>query len=304
MNEKIIFYLLLFFFASTLGWVGECIYCSTPVRKFINRGFLTGPLCPIYGCGALILTICIVPFREYPYVVPFLAMLLCDILEFMTSWIMEKLFHARWWDYSNKKFNIQGRICLGHTIYWGVGSLLYVYLVYPLIEEGYSFVPVVARPYILGAILLIFFIDLLNTLRSALDIKALITKLHTFRENTKDATEQLSFVRDTIVNDTKLSMERRKKIIQDSVLRGGEKMSAWFSQSAEQLIDYKTQFEHLGDNLDKTTKKAARLLRVTKLGEVTKMHLDDAEKSLDRFNEQFNGSDETDDNETNHPTVN
>ena len=130
----IVTYVLYFFFYSAVGWLGESIYCSVGARKWVNRGFLKGPMCPIYGTGALAMAITLTPVKNLDIRVPmfghdvlitpllvFIAgMVVCDIVEFITSVLMEKLFHARWWDYSNKKFNIQGRICLGHTFYWGI----------------------------------------------------------------------------------------------------------------------------------------------------------------------------------------
>ena len=120
----IVTYVLYFFFYSAVGWLGESIYCSVGARKWVNRGFLKGPMCPIYGTGALAMAITLTPVKNLDIRVPmfghdvlitpllvFIAgMVVCDIVEFITSVLMEKLFHARWWDYSNKKFNIQGRI--------------------------------------------------------------------------------------------------------------------------------------------------------------------------------------------------
>lgn len=130
-------YVLYFFFYSFLGWVVETIYCSIGEKKFVNRGFLTGPLCPIYGTGAVVFGVCLMPFyNKFGYskwyiilLVVLLGMLLADVVEFFTSLIMEKLFNARWWDYSNEKFNIQGRICLKHTLYWGLASGIFIYVV-------------------------------------------------------------------------------------------------------------------------------------------------------------------------------
>ncbi|HHY52695.1 MAG TPA: putative ABC transporter permease, partial [Clostridiales bacterium] len=102
-------YFLWFVFYSILGWVYETILCSTLEKRFINRGFLNGPYCPIYGFGALIV---IVTLRSVENVVLLflMAAVLTSTLEYITSWGMEKLFHARWWDYSHKKWNINGRV--------------------------------------------------------------------------------------------------------------------------------------------------------------------------------------------------
>ena len=121
-------YLLLFFFYSTAGWVVESTYCSIGEKRLVNRGFMTGPMCPIYGTGALVMTLFMYnPYKDRPLIVFLLGMLLCDIVEYFTSVIMETLFHARWWDYTYEFLNIKGRICLKHTLFWGIASVAFVF---------------------------------------------------------------------------------------------------------------------------------------------------------------------------------
>ena len=121
-------YVLTFFMYSIVGWCMETSYCSLAGGKFINRGFLTGPMCPIYGTGGLVFSLALSRFAHRWYVVLLLGVVLADIVEYLTSYIMEKLFHARWWDYTHEWLNINGRICLKHTFYWGIASLVYIYL--------------------------------------------------------------------------------------------------------------------------------------------------------------------------------
>ena len=106
------FYILCFFAYSFLGWVCECIYCSIPAKKFINRGFLEGPYCPIYGCGAMLVIYLLTPFAAKPLLLFVAGILVTSALEYITSWLMEMFFHTKWWDYSTYPFNINGRICL------------------------------------------------------------------------------------------------------------------------------------------------------------------------------------------------
>ena len=98
--NTVLFYVVEFFFYSAAGWLIESLYCSIGEGRIINRGFLTGPMCPIYGTAALVMTVCLYnPFYDRPVLVFLLGMLLCNVVEYMTSFLMEKLFHARWWDY-------------------------------------------------------------------------------------------------------------------------------------------------------------------------------------------------------------
>lgn len=196
MADTVKLYIIYFFFYSVVGWMGESFYCSVPARKWINRGFLTGPLCPIYGTGTVLLAVCLGPLMRYPIYIPgiekqisvtpvlvFLCgIVLCDVVEYITSVLLEKLFHARWWDYSEKKFNIKGRICLGHSFYWGAGSLLFLYGVHPIIEKLFDKIPRDNIHIILGALLGIFLVDLLNAVKNAANIKKVMDKMNFINE--------------------------------------------------------------------------------------------------------------------------
>ena len=113
-------YFLLFFFCSMLGWLMEVTCKLFQFHRFINRGFLIGPYCPIYGFGAVFVTLLLSGFSDHPIAVFLLAMLVCGTLEYVTSYVMEKLFHARWWDYSQRKFNLNGRVCANTLIPFGL----------------------------------------------------------------------------------------------------------------------------------------------------------------------------------------
>lgn len=171
-------YVILFFFYSAAGWVIESLYCSIGEKRLINRGFLTGPMCPIYGTGALVMTVFLYnPFYDKPLYVFLLGMLFCDVVEYITSFLMELLFHARWWDYTYEFLNIRGRICLKHTLYWGVASVAFVYIIHPSID---AVIDSMSDKLIIGvtsAVLIVFFIDLIHSFTKALDIRNLQLKL-------------------------------------------------------------------------------------------------------------------------------
>ena len=123
--------ILLFFACACLGWVMEVICQLVQLRRFINRGFLLGPYCPIYGFGAVLITRLLSRFAGDPLAVFALALIVCGTLEYLTSYAMEKLFHARWWDYSQKPFNLNGRVCAGTLIPFGLLGLTIIYWVKP-----------------------------------------------------------------------------------------------------------------------------------------------------------------------------
>ena len=133
---------LYFFMYSFCGWLMETVLCSIREHRFINRGFLNGPLCPIYGCGILLILTFLLPVRdsipraEVAVPVIFLAgAVLASAVEYFTSWAMEKLFHARWWDYSSMHFNLNGRVCLAGFLVFGAFGLILLEWIQPWLES-------------------------------------------------------------------------------------------------------------------------------------------------------------------------
>lgn len=118
---------------SAAGWIYESVLCSVAGRKFINRGFLNGPYCPVYGCGAL-LDIIILGNIENPLLLFIFGVVLDCGLEYVTSWLMEKLFNARWWDYSDRKFNLNGRVCLLGAFIFGLLSVILIKFIHPFVS--------------------------------------------------------------------------------------------------------------------------------------------------------------------------
>lgn len=227
--QQIMKYILLFFFYSFGGWCLESTYCSIGEKKLINRGFLTGPLCPIYGTAAIVMALLVYPFRETPLLVFLLGIVVCDIVEFFTSLIMEKLFAARWWDYTYEFCNLNGRISLKHSLHWGVVSVVFVLLIHPAVENLYNKINSGHIKYILVAILLVFAIDVANAVRKALDIRKLEVKLNSF---TDTLSEVLSTVKNTIGD--------KYTTIQTEIYKQSDKIQ-----------EYKNQIESTFDKLEK-----------------------------------------------------
>ncbi|MBE6746724.1 MAG: hypothetical protein E7558_04670 [Ruminococcaceae bacterium] len=181
-TQTVLMYILYFFFYSAVGWLGESIYCSIGEKKIINRGFLVGPMCPIYGTGTLVMAVLLYnPFRDKPLLVFLFGMILCDIVEYFTSLIMEKLFNARWWDYTHELLNLHGRICFKHTLYWGVGSLLFVRFVHPKIITLFEQIPEKYITSCVTVILVIFVIDVIYSAIRAVGISKLKNKVSELR---------------------------------------------------------------------------------------------------------------------------
>ena len=129
-------YLVIYFLVySFLGYVSEVIYCSIPQRRFVNRGFLYGPWLPISGFGGLLVVIFLDPLAHYPIAVFACAFILTSMLEYFTSWLLEKLFSVKLWDYSRMKVNINGRVCLLNSTLFGIMGLVAEYIVQPFMSR-------------------------------------------------------------------------------------------------------------------------------------------------------------------------
>lgn len=129
--QNIKVYFLLFIIYSFLGWSMEVIGKLFQYKRFINRGFLIGPYCPIYGVGAILITVLLNRFTFNPILLFIMAILVCGTLEYLTSYFMEKIFHARWWDYSQRRFNINGRVCSNTLIPFGLLGTFIMYVSNP-----------------------------------------------------------------------------------------------------------------------------------------------------------------------------
>ena len=177
---------LYFFIYSVIGWIVEMIYCAILDGKFTERGFLYGPYCPIYGFGGIIVSIFLNPFKDKIWLVFLLAMLLTTVLEYITSFLMEKIFDAKWWDYSTYFLNINGRVCLRNTILFGILGLVITYLIHPYVYKLIYLIPGIYVPYIAFSLAIILFIDFVITLNSFFNFKGKLKELQELVEKDKE----------------------------------------------------------------------------------------------------------------------
>ena len=127
---------------SFFGWVWETCYVSVKSGKFVNRGFINGPLCTIYGFGAVSVYVILRPFSDNLLYLYLGGVVVATALEYVTAVLMESIFHTSWWDYSDNKFNFQGRICLGASLGWGAFTVILFKVLHPLVESIVILYPV------------------------------------------------------------------------------------------------------------------------------------------------------------------
>lgn len=163
---------------SFLGWTYESIYCSLRERRLINRGFLIGPLCPVYGFGALIILFFFQGRENEKIWILFLssAVLTC-ILEYITSWLLEKLFHIKLWDYSHMKFQINGRVCLLGAVVFGTFSVCLIKWMHPFFSSLIERIPAVWIYIISGLLFVVLMADLSVTVQSMIDLNQKLNEI-------------------------------------------------------------------------------------------------------------------------------
>lgn len=159
MQETILYFIVYSF----IGWCLETFYAFMVLGRFVKRGFLFGPICPIYGFGAVLLIFNLKKIKGNNFKKFFIAMIVFSAFEFVASFILEAIFHQRWWDYSNDFMNLQGRICLAFSIVWGLVGVLFVNNIHPFIEKQVDkllrHIPFNLQKMMLMGLLFVFLLD-------------------------------------------------------------------------------------------------------------------------------------------------
>lgn len=174
---NLIEWLLFFYFYCFIGWVWESCYVSAKKHKWINRGFMHGPFLPLYGSGAVTILLITIPFRGNNWIIFFVGMIGATILEYFTGAAMEKMFHVRYWDYSNQKLNLNGHICVTSSIAWGVLSVLLVSYAHKPVERLFLQLPALGAQIITFVLTIYIAIDLTQSFNEAMDLKAILKNL-------------------------------------------------------------------------------------------------------------------------------
>ena len=194
---------LLFILYSVLGFIIEVVLNLITKKRFINRGFLIGPYCPIYGVGSLLIIFLLDKYRNDILVLFILITLICSILEYVTSYLMEKIFHIRWWDYSNHKYNINGRICLSTMIPFGLGGVLLITYLNPFILSLIDKVPNNLVISCVVILLIVFITDILLSFNIILGLKNITTNIKS------DSTEKVTIQVKKKIKETNKALYNR-----------------------------------------------------------------------------------------------
>lgn len=201
----ILLYFIYFILYSIIGWIIESTFVFLGTKKWVDRGFLIGPYLPIYGWGSILMILYLTQYKDNIITVFILGVVVCSILEYITSYVMEKLFKTRWWDYSNNKFNLNGRICGKNCLLFGVLGVLLIYIIHPLLTNIVNKIPINILNIITIIIFTIFIIDNIISFNVCTKFKKTLTNLDLKKDSTKEFTKT---VKETLYNNHKI-LERR-----------------------------------------------------------------------------------------------
>ncbi len=171
MKEILTYSFLTFILCSFIGYFLEVFWIFLGTKKLVNRGFLCGPVIPIYGIGAVLILFCLLRYYDDPIVVFVFGIIITSALEYFTSFILEMIFHNRWWDYANEKYNLNGRICLRNSIAFGVLSLVIIYFVAPLLFLLFSILDFKIWVIIAIVLSILFFLDVIYSIVIAYNLR-------------------------------------------------------------------------------------------------------------------------------------
>lgn len=201
-----------FIIYSFCGWLIESIYKSILEKKIINSGFLKGPFCPIYGFGAVIMYLLLQDFKGNPILVFCLGFVVLSAWEYIVGVLLEKIFKTKYWDYSNYKYNLQGRVCLLNSVFWGILGLVFINCVHPFIQIQLSKVNTNIILYVDILLSIYIIIDTVISMVSVLKIDEKMKKLEEINNKIK---ERLEEIKEIGKNTEKPQIENIQKIIDE-----------------------------------------------------------------------------------------
>jgi len=250
---QILAYFLIY---SCLGWCLEVVYAAVTTGQLVNRGFLNGPVCPIYGFGMVIVLFVLTPLENSTLALYIGGVILPSALELVGGWALYKLYHTRWWDYSEKPFNIGGYICLEFSLLWGVGTLVMIKAVHPAIAGMVELVPPFVGFILMCFLYAVYAADVVATAIAASDLARELDAL----ENVADSIHAVSDAMTELLGTT--AMEADQKMDENRLQL---KLAAAEARDAASSLSPKEAAEVLRRKADEAREAARRAFDISRL---------------------------------------
>ncbi len=264
-------YLWLFIIYAFIGWITEVIYATVTRGKFVNRGFLNGPVCPIYGFGVLLVIGLLLQVKGNILLLFLGSVLLTSMLEWLTGWTLEKIFHHKWWDYSDSPFNLNGYICLKFSLMWGMACVLIINVIHPLIIDFVSLIDIKIGKIFLSIFLTFIIVDTIATVQAVLKLNKQLKRINEMalkiRNLSNDLGEKISEESIAFMekrDEFKLSMEEQKNMVSELI---DEKISSANDKIGERKGNFVQKVEDKRTNLRQLKEKRNDMLNKYFFGE-------------------------------------
>ena len=215
MAEKFFEILTHFLIYSFLGWVIESIFRSIIEKKIINTGFLKGPICPIYGIGALIMSFVLDGLSNNLIYLFIASMIILTIWEYIVGVFLEKTFHTKYWDYSDHKINFQGRICLTNSIYWGILGVVFVKYIHPFMQEIIEKVNIDVLHFVVTITSIVFVVDVITSIVKVKNIKPALERIEELNNEIKEKLAEIKSIRNEKSTEKSDIADNIQKIIDE-----------------------------------------------------------------------------------------
>lgn len=264
------YYLILYFFVyGFLGWCTEVAFAACKERKFVNRGFLNGPICPMYGIGVGIVVQFLTPYKENLVLLYIASVVMVTALEWVTGFILEKIFHNKWWDYSKMPLNLNGYVCLLFSLIWGVACVLIVDFIHPLIHKVLSWIPFPVGMTLIVVLSIVMFVDLYVTASTILKMNKHLEKMKEIAADLHRISDELgeSIYQEVVEvlerkDGWKLKVQEASGDFKDKIqgASGGvkDKIQGVSDEAMEKIADLKKKYKEIGG---KGTQISRRLLK-------------------------------------------
>ena len=230
---ELYFIALYFFVYGFLGWCTEVAFAAWKEHRFVNRGFLNGPICPVYGIGVTLVVHFLSPYRSNLIILYITSTILVTALEWLTGFILERVFHNKWWDYSNMPLNLNGYVCLLFSLIWGVACVLIVDFIHPIIHKLLLYIPVIVGVIILIILGIGMFADLYVTASGILKMNKRLAAMQEIADELHEISDKIG---ENIYKNTIAAMETQDAI-KDSVTEKQEELKDSFTAKQEEFKD-------------------------------------------------------------------
>ena len=265
--------LWIFIIYAFIGWCAEVSYAAVNRGIFVNRGFLNGPYCPIYGCGVVIVVTVLTPLKDNLFLLFVGSVVLTSVLEYITGFLLERVFHNKWWDYSNLPFNLHGYICLKFSIYWGLACTFIMDIIHPII---YKFITLI--PQILGIVLIsigmtVFAVDITITVMTIMKLNKRMKAMDEIAKKIHKLSDQETH------EDILQKIENTKEDIQEKTSEFSNKQKLAYEEKVQELEKLKQKYAGLMERREPGVKRLMKAF--------PNMRSLDFKDTLEKYKKQF-----------------